>query len=213
MKNSLNRKNLYLRTWDYNAALILGELENIVKNNGGKLCTTWDGANPPAYVTKRGAPYEIVNRRLDEAIIEKRERIERLTALKRAEAAAALTEDLKQLESIDNAPKKSYYGEWLYICFIYNNDYYYYQLDVNPFFEFYYTKRPIENGNKINRNCYSSKDDKKWWSDSLWGWGRTPDEIKNAAQFIFDMLTGAKYSTPYHDNTRKNYTTIYFMED
>lgn len=214
MKNSSNRKKLYLRNWDYNAALILGELENIVKSNGGKLCTTWDGPKPPAYVTQRGEPCEIVNRTLNEAIEEKRDRLARVVALKRP--AAIISEyksDLEQLESIDNTPVKSYYGEWNYISFTHNNYYYYYQLDNNPFFDFYFSKHPIENGNKINRNAYTKTDDKKWWNDNFWRWGRTPDEIKKAAKFIFEMLTTAQNSRPYTDNKRNAFTTVYFMED
>ena len=49
----MEAKKLYPDTWNYNAALILGELEKIVLNNGGRLCATW----------KRERQYhEIINR-------------------------------------------------------------------------------------------------------------------------------------------------------
>ncbi len=213
MKNTLKTKKLYLSNWPYNAARILTELESIVKNNGGKLCTTWEYGTPPAYMTERGEPCEIINRSLSGAIHEKRERLERLEMLKRHEAAAEVKKELEQLESITNEPKKMYYGEWLYISFTHNGYYYYYQLDENPFFEFFFSKRPIGDGNKINRNCYGKEDQKKWWSDDLWRWGRSDEEIKTAAQNIFNMLIAADISREYIDRKRKQFTNIYFLED
>lgn len=213
MKNSLNTKKLYLTNWSYNSALILAELENIVKSNGGKLCATWEYGEPPAWLTKRGEPCEITNRTLSKAIHEKREHYERLKTRGRLEAQEACKKELEQLENINNGPVKSFYGEWKYINFILDDFYYSYSMDDNPFFDFHYSKRHIENKNKINRNYYCNIDDKIWWDDDFWRWNRSEAEIKKAAQIIFNMLTTAKESKTYIDKKRKLYTNIYFLED
>ena len=205
-------QKLYLSSWQYNAALILTELENIVKNNGGKICKTWSYGAPPEWITHR-KKYEIVNRSLTGAISEARQRLERLEALSRTDAATAYREELKQLENIDNTPRILYYGDLHYISFTLNNCYYYYQLDSNPFFDFYYTKKVIYDDNKILNCCYSDGDAKKWWKDIFYSFRCTPAERRAAAEMIFNMLTAAPTSRKYTAKNQKEYTKIYYTED
>lgn len=209
----MNEQNkLYLGNWEYNAALILTELEYIIKNNGGKICKTWSYGNPPAWITER-KKYSVVNRTLIKAIHEARERVTRLEAFNRIEALTTAREELKQLESIDNEPKTLYHGDYLYINFTLNGNYYYYQLDKNPFFEFYYTKKAIINNNQVNNCCYSDADTKKWWKDIFYSFRCTQEERRAAAVTIFNMLTSAADSRTHSPKNKKQYTTIYYTED
>lgn len=196
-------KKLYLSNWNYNAALILTELESIIKNNGGRICSTWPTAREQ---------YEIINRTLLQEINDTHDRLQRVERLKREDAAHAYREKLKQLESIDNAPRVVFHGDYLYIRFAINDKCYYYQLDDNPFFDFYFTKSAIIDGDKINDCCYSNNDNKKWWKDIFYSYNCTPDERRAAAEIIFNMLLSAPDSRTYHDKNRKQYKKLYFVE-
>jgi hypothetical protein len=91
-------ERLYLRAWEYNAARIITELANIVKNHGGRVKPT-----NTAIISDRSAE----------------EKSEPITVT-----------------------------HTTYISFILDETYYYYQVDGNPFFEFYYNKTPIKNGKR-----------------------------------------------------------------
>ena len=42
MTTKTKKERLYLRSWEYNGALILDALENIVLSKGGAIVSTWD---------------------------------------------------------------------------------------------------------------------------------------------------------------------------
>lgn len=201
----------YLTSWDYNAALIFEELETIVKNHGGQLVTTWDYATPPEWLTER-KQYEITNRSLSRIVHEKTELLERLEKRGRTEAAQAVRDELEQYARIDNAPRLSYYGDYRYITFALNGHYYYYQVDRNPLFEFLFTKAPILTGNQINRNRYMSEDQKEWWNDCFLSHSCAPEDRREAANLIFNMLVTAADSTTYHDTGRKPLTNVFYIK-
>lgn len=209
---TIKTERRYLSTWSYNAALILEELESIIKSKGGAICATWQYASPPAWLTQR-KQYEITNRTLDGAKREIIERLEKLEKLGREEAAAAQREKLKEYEEINNAPRVCYYGDYLYIHFVLNGYCYYYQMDRNPFFDFNYGKVAIENGDKINRLYYMNGDSKKWLKDIYFSFGCDDDARKKAAQNIFNMLIAAPTCHTYRAGGRAEYTTIYKMEE
>lgn len=79
-----------------------------------------------------------------------------------------------------------------YIKFVYNNDYYYYQLEDNPFFDFYFSKYPIDNG-KYDANRYGIQDKKEWKFDCFFKCGCSDADITGAANFIFNMLVKSNY--------------------
>jgi hypothetical protein len=193
-------KKFYLSNWNYNAALILTELENIIKNNGGRICSTWPTARES---------YEIVNRSIIGEINNTREKLNRAMAFKRD--TTTYHEKLKQLESVDNTPKTVFYGDYLYIRFTLNGKCYYYQLDDNPFFDFMYTKSAIID-DTTNECCYSNNDNKKWWKDIFYSYYCTPADRRAAAEMIFNMLIAAPDSRTYHDKNRKQYKKLYFAE-
>lgn len=209
--NTENVQKRYLNAWNYNAAHILEELETIIKNNGGVLCTTWEYGNPPAWLTER-KQYLITNRSLSEALHKEREFLERLERLGRADTAHKTREKIAQYEAINNDPTLSYYGDYLYINFVLDGIYYSYSMDSNPFFEFYFARVKIEEGNKINRNYYLQSDLKKWWDDCFWRVNCSKSDIREAANLIYNMLLTAENCRTYKEKNRKPYTNIILLE-
>lgn len=201
----------YLTSWDYNAALIFEELETIVKNHGGQLCRTWDYGEPPAWQLER-KQYLITNRTLSRIIHEKTELLIRLEERGRTEAAQAVRDELEQYARIDNEPRLSYYGDYRYITFALDGYYYYYQVDRNPLFEFYFTKAHILTGDQINRNRYMSEDKKEWWNDCFLSHSCAPEDRREAANLIFNMLVTADESTTYHDKSRRPLTNVFYIK-
>lgn len=194
-----NRKNerLYLRSWEYNAARILSEIAVIVENNHGTV-----------YYASYDKIYEITNRSIHNAILENEDRIarakEHITTCK--EHGITLDENkvnatIANLEK-ENAKILEKYGEEAntpiicthksYIKFSYNGDYYYYSVDDNPFFDFYFSKYPIQDGKyDSNRECIEDK--KEWLFDCFFKYGCSNEDIKEAANLIFNMLINSNY--------------------
>ena len=210
--NTENVQRRYLNSWNYNAAHILTELETIVKNNGGALCRTWEHRNPPAWLTER-KQYLITNRTLSEAIHKEREFLTRLERLGRADTAHETREKIAQYEALNNAPVLSYYGDYLYISFVLDDNYYYFSMDSNPFFDFHFARVKIEDGNKINRNYYLHDDPKAWWNDCFWRVNCSASDIREAANLIYNMLLTADHNRTYREKNRKPYTNIILIEE
>lgn len=80
-----------------------------------------------------------------------------------------------------------------YISFILDETYYYYQVDSNPFFDFYYSKTPIKNG-KRSRNAGLEADKKEWLYDCFLMSNCGQPDIIEAANLIFNMLCNAPVS-------------------
>ena len=197
MKNSKR----YFTNWHYNAACILQELENIIIDEGGAIVSTW---------SKERETFTIENRTLSGAIKEQRERVERLKKLERP----ALYEEqikLEQLESINNEPKTLFYGDWLYISFTLNGYYYYYQLDRNPFFEFYFGKVKQENNGTVKKNYYMNEDKKDWLYDCFFRFDCSDADRREAAHLILNMLQAAPVSAQYRDATREKPVKLYTL--
>ena len=196
----------YLSSWNYNAALILAELETIVKNNGGEICSTWEySSDAPKWVTER-KQYLIINRGLNDAIRELKALHERIEKVGKKPSNESLLK-LEQMESVKNDPIVSYHGDYLYTQFVLNGDYYYYQLDKNPFFEFYYNKVKVDENNKINKNCYLDNDKKEWLID-CYSYNVRAEDRKKAANLIFNMLVSANYSSVYRGKEKPKYSNI-----
>ena len=134
---------LYLRAWEYNAARIISELANIVKNHGGRVKPT------------------------NKAIISDR----------------SATEEAEPITVTHTS----------YISFVLNETYYYYQVDANPFFDFYYSKTPIKSG-RWSRDAVLKADKKEWLFDCFFGSNCEQQDIIEAANLIFDMLCNAPMS-------------------
>lgn len=193
----------YLNTWHYNAALILTELEKIVINNGGRLCSTWERSER--------INFEIINRGLDEQIHKYKETVNRFERLTK-KAPCEITRELERLQNINNEPRNTFYADYLYISFVYNDHYYYYQMDRNPFFDFLFIKTKLINENTTARNVYGSTPSREWMLDCFWHFDCSPEDRREAANLIFNELVNAAPSKPYQTKERKNKQTLYFME-
>ena len=192
--NGRDYERRYLTSWKYNAALILEELETIVLNNGGAIVSTWQ---------KERKQYAITNRSITGAIREQEERLERWERVNntapnpaREKAIAAGREKLEELQALPNDPHVTPYGDYTYICFALGGMYFHYSMDDNPFFDFHYSKTPVVNG-EINKCHYSDNDPKEWFYDCFWRWDCSRDDIREAANLIFNMLQNARPGRTY----------------
>lgn len=193
---SRDGQRLYLESWRYNAALILTELARIIENNGGRvkpLCTA-----------------VISNRHLEGTIKNLKDQIERLESLKETEKIKTvignLSKELIELESIDNEPITVTHTS--YISFIFDDFYYYYQVDDNPFFDFCYKKNHIKNGKYIS-NTYHRKDKQSWWNDCFLSFRCSEADRKEAANLIFNMLVSAEPSEIYREEEERKVLNTY----
>lgn len=175
----------YLTNWSYNAARIFDNLEKIVHDNGGILVSEWKRTQPRE-------KYLIQNRTLSAAIHEKREFVEKLERLERP-AGRTEREELERMEAIDNTPRETFYGDYQYIAFTLDGVYFYYQVDRNPFFPFYYTKSNADGG-RVDRNTYLDDDKKEWLYDCFFTWNCSDADCLEAANLIFNMLMNAPFS-------------------
>ena len=89
-----------------------------------------------------------------------------------------------------------------YISFTLDGVYYYFQVDNNPFFPFYYNKTRIVDG-KHKLNTYSAELDKAWLTDPVYCGIATDEEINSAAVVLFELLKKAPLSRAYGERKRK----------
>lgn len=187
---SRDGQRLYLGSWKYNAALILTELAKIIENNGGRV--------KPLYTAV------ISNRHLESIIKNLKDQIEGLESLKETEkiknVIGNLSKELAELELIDNTPITVTHTS--YISFIFDDFYYYYQVDNNPFFDFYYEKNHIKDGKYIG-NTYLEKDNQSWWNDCFLSFRCSEADRKEAANLIFNMLVSAEPSKIYREEEER----------
>lgn len=151
-------ERLYLNAWEYNAARIITELANIVKNHDGRVKPTH-----AAIISDRSAE----------------EKSEPITVT-----------------------------HTTYISFVLDGTYYYYQVDSNPFFDFYYSKTPIKNG-KRSRDAALEADKKEWLFDCFFKSNCAQQDIVEAAYLIFNMLCNAPMSKIIRTSHRKRVPNTY----
>lgn len=206
-------QRLYLKPWSYNAARIMSELAKIVENNGGRYKPT-----NAAIISDRSCTEKI------------REYEEKLSLYKRIvseghgnehtlDAIAFMEKEIGRLKKVNTDPIRVTHTT--YIAFILDGFYYYYQVDDNPFFDFYYSKTPVKNG-KRSRDAVLEKDKKEWLYDCFFHSGCSDDDIREAAYLIFNMLVSAENSTIIRDskkvrvgntyNAGWHYETVYAPE-
>lgn len=194
-----NTNKLYLSNWDYNAALIIEELAEIVKNNGGTV--------------KPGTETIIENRALNENMRKAADRLVQLESIEadnpgtnehRTDAIKRLRADIEKWERIDNSPRTVHHCTWhsVYISFKLGGMYYYYQTDSNPFFDFYYQKTPIDVNGTVSRCACLESDKKEWLYDCFFRAEATDADRREAANLIYNMLVNAAPSVIRRDSHR-----------
>ena len=208
-------ERFHLDSIEYNMILIMAELRKVVAEHGGKC--------------KAVKTAVISNRSIASAIRKNTEHLERLqnkeadnpnTNKFRPGAIASIKADLEKLQALDNTPR-TVPGAG-YVSFVYDGMYYYYQIDSNPFFPFYYQKTAITADGTRSLDACLEEDQKEWLYDCFLGWGATDADREEAAKQIFDMLIKAKPSTIRRDSRRErvpnrydggyHYETIYKKE-
>lgn len=206
-------ERLYPDSWGYNVARIMSELAKIVTENGGR-------------VSPHNAAI-ISNRTITGKLVECEKRIERYRCiLDRGfgghELLESLHEAIVEAEELRKAKDVTIkVTHTSYISFVLDEFHYYYQVDDNPFFEFYYTKTPILEG-KYSLDASIICDTKEWLKDVFFKIDCHDTEIREAAEFIFDMLIKGKVSpviraykkerVPNTYNDGFHYETVYEKE-
>ena len=192
-------QRLYPATWEYNAARITTELARIVENHGGRV--------------KYGHTAIISNRSITHAIYEKENRVKQLKLFNaetekeiRTAAIKTFEKEIEELKQIDNEPiKVTHTGS---IQFVFENNYYYFMTDSNPFFPFHYIKTPIKNG-KYSKDACCMEDKKEWLFDCFFSWECADADIKEAANLIFNMLCNAAFSQIMRDSRKTRVNNLY----
>ena len=95
-----------------------------------------------------------------------------------------------------------------YISFVLDDTYYYYHVDNNPFFEFYYNKTPIKNG-KRSRDAGLEADKKEWLFDCFFGSNCAQQDIIEAANLLFKMLCNAPMSNIIRERRKQKVANTY----
>lgn len=192
-------ERLYPDSWEYNGARIMSKLAEIVVENGGRV--------------KPCKKAVISNRSIEEMKMKISEKIDLYKSLEekthkdlRAAAIEKKEKELKELEGVKNDPIVVTHTS--YISFIYDNTYYYYQMDDNPFFEFLLVKTPIKN-NKYSRDAALEETSKDWLEDQFLKIGCSENDINIAAKKIFDMLVASKNSSIILDKKRVRVSNSY----
>lgn len=192
-------ERLYPDSWEYNGARIMSKLAEIVVENGGRV--------------KPCKKAVISNRSIEDMKMKISEKIDLYKSLEekthkdlRAAAIEKKEKELKELENIKNDPTLVTHTS--YISFVYENTYYYYQMDDNPFFEFLLVKTPVKN-NKYSRDAALEETKKDWLEDQFLKIGCSEKDINDAAKKIFDMLVASKNSSIILDKKRVRVQNLY----
>jgi len=179
-------QRLYLKHWDYNSMRIMTELANIVRDHGGRV--------------KPAKAAIISDRSITESINHCTIKIGELKQAntkygktpKRHEALYKFRNKLKELSAVDNSPI-CVFGQQ-YIRFTLEDKMYYYSVDSNPFFDFYYHKTNINRDGEYSQDVCPFSDPKEWLHDHYLTSLCPEDDIKYAARFVFDMLIRSRDS-------------------
>ena len=163
-------EKLYLNNWNYNTALIISRLAQVVENNGGRV--------------KPHKTALIKSRTHDKRIQDERNKEKRL-------ALSKISNDFVPVTHTN------------YITFVFDGVHYYYQIDDNPFFEFGYIKSPIEKDGTVRKNRYLTGASKSWLYDCFFTFPCSYEDIKEAAQLIFNELVSADLSKQYKDTLNR----------
>ena len=193
-------QRLYLKPWSYNAARIMSELAKIVENNGGRYKPT-----NAAIISDRSCAEKI--REYEKKLALYKRIVSEGHGNENTLAAIDFTEkEISRLKKVNAGPIRVTHTT--YIAFILDNLYYYYQVDDNPFFNFYYSKTPVKNG-KRSRDAVLREDKKEWLYDCFLYSGCADADIIEAANLIFNMLVSAENSVIKRDSKKRRVKNAY----
>lgn len=189
-------ERLYLTSWCYNACLIMTELAKIVENEGGRV--------RPCHTAI------ISNRSITEAIHKVQDKIDRASTLEPNEKINAVIADWKaekeKYEAINNEPIEV--SQMLDISFALDGFYYGYSMNDNPFFPFHARKTRIKDGKYSLDACFEEVD-KNWQWDCFYMMDCSKEDIKEAANLIFNQLLEMNPSTIRRQGNRRRVPNTY----
>lgn len=205
-------QKIYLCGWNYNAARIITELVKVAENHG-------------ATVKPCGKIAVVVDRTKCDKITEEEENLVRYKSLlsdpdfkfsgcdselkKIAFIKKAIKATEEKIQELSKAAEKSFETSFLsYVTFKLDNMIYYYQVDDNPFFPFYWYKTPIKNG-MYSRDAMSKEDKKEWFYDCFFKSECSDSDIVEAANLIFNMLVSAPVSEIWKDSEKRRVSNLY----
>ena len=178
----------------------MSELAIIVENNGGRvkrkhnaIVTNWTLTNAIREEEQKIA-------RIEKAIVEHGENELRKIAI------ASYKKELEKFLAIDNSPRTVTHTS--YISFVLDDNIYYYQVDDNPFFPFYYSKALIKNG-KYSKDASLAEDEKEWMFDSFFMIECGEADVKEGANTLYNMLVNAGNTQIIRDSKRQRVPNTY----
>ena len=95
------------------------------------------------------------------------------------------------------------------ISFVFDGMVYYFQIDQNPCFPFYYNKTPLLASNKYSRDASLAELSKTWLYDCFWRSNCSQSDIVGAANLIFHELCNAPTSKIIRPSRRVRVPNIY----
>lgn len=200
-------QTLYPNAWEYNNALMLDELREMVIKNGGKVKKETAGSieNRSIYeiIWKAKDQNEKIDAILQEVETDKKNEIRR-------KVREANQEEIDKWEAVENKPVKINNNG--YLLFTLNNKYYAVYIDENPFFEHRFIKTPINEKNEISRHA-CMEELPHIFPDEFMKADHTAPEVKKArtetAKAIFEYITTAEDSYKRIDTYKKRVPNYY----
>lgn len=188
-----DNERLYLTSWSYNAARIVSRLSELVIEQGGRVKPTHSAL--------------ITNRTLSGNVVERETHLQKCVDAQtrnytelREKHITEIKAELDGLRAIKNDPIRVTHTT--YISFVLNDMFYYYQLDENPFFNFFGSKSPVMNGMN-NPHAACRTDRKKWWNDDMYRYNFPDTAVNKAANAILAWLTGISPERTGNKNLRR----------
>lgn len=198
-------QTLYLNNWEYNAVGILSYLRKIIIDNGGVV--------RPA----KHSGCSVVNRSIMEELHKERGFLDTLyqLELKTKENREKITEAIERTEekikNLSSLPEMRIYVDSDFLSSIYfvlDGVYYAYEMDENPFFEFYYRKTRLT-ASGASRDACSENDPKEWLFDCFFKRDCSEADKKEAANMIYNFLVSAPLSAVRVDSRRVRVSNTY----
>lgn len=197
----LRIETLYLDNVNFNNALVINALADIVLANGGAI-------EKPKYNTCVFYRRHVIERKKE--LTEIIERMNAKTELNDTQTRYLndLNREYKTIKNLDKAYKCNYSS---YLRFIYHNNIYYFEMNDNPLFDYHYLKHGFKGFNeKTSRDFYLEKFNmNKCIAKSnfdIWSYYTTKENAHTLANEIFTELAKSKLSG-YYKNKRPRFET------
>lgn len=161
-------QELNVNTYQFNMARILTELATIIEIAGGRVQPI-----RPVIVKQRDITDRLYKCK------------QRLSLVKNPQYRADLQREYLELMEYPISAKVTHTTQ---ITFCLDDNYYFYQADVNPLFPSFFMKTPLIDKNTYVSNAMMEKDDATWLTDTIVDPACSEKEIKEMASKLFMQL-------------------------